>query len=371
MLNYLKTVANNLPGWHTHRKIIVIESDDWGSIRMPSREVYLKLLAKGYAVDACHYNRNDRLESNKDLELLFELLLHFKDHMGRHPVITANTIMCNPDFEKIRQSNFYQYYHETFSETLSKYPDSDKVLSYYLSGITSNIFYPQFHGREHVNIYTWLNALQKGDKIAREIFDYEMFTVHYLNNTSCRKEYLDSFGTHTSDQLVSIEDSVSEGLQTFKKNFGFESESFIATCYTWHPLIEKYLHEKGVTIIQSGRVQKAPKIGREGYKHIRHYTGQRNQFHQIYTVRNVIFEPSENPDKDWVDAALKEIKLAFACKKPAVVSMHRVNFIGSIHADNRSKNLKLFQDLLKKILQLWPDVEFMNTAELGRMMMNR
>jgi len=30
----------NIPGWRTNRKIVVIESDDWGSVRMPSREVY-------------------------------------------------------------------------------------------------------------------------------------------------------------------------------------------------------------------------------------------------------------------------------------------------------------------------------------------
>lgn len=35
----LRTVIknfSNLPGWRTNRKIVVIESDDWGSIRMPS-----------------------------------------------------------------------------------------------------------------------------------------------------------------------------------------------------------------------------------------------------------------------------------------------------------------------------------------------
>lgn len=31
----------NIPGWRTNRKIVVIESDDWGSIRMPSQEVYV------------------------------------------------------------------------------------------------------------------------------------------------------------------------------------------------------------------------------------------------------------------------------------------------------------------------------------------
>lgn len=43
MFDLLKDTAKrhflNLPGWHTRRKIVVIESDDWGSIRMPSKEV--------------------------------------------------------------------------------------------------------------------------------------------------------------------------------------------------------------------------------------------------------------------------------------------------------------------------------------------
>ena len=45
-MNIKSTLSNtflNLPGWHTRRKLVVIESDDWGSIRMPSREVKQKL----------------------------------------------------------------------------------------------------------------------------------------------------------------------------------------------------------------------------------------------------------------------------------------------------------------------------------------
>ena len=34
----------NILGWRTKRHIVVIESDDWGSIRMPSKKVYDKLL---------------------------------------------------------------------------------------------------------------------------------------------------------------------------------------------------------------------------------------------------------------------------------------------------------------------------------------
>ena len=35
--NALRNLSN-LPGWRTSRKIVVIESDDWGTIRMPSNK---------------------------------------------------------------------------------------------------------------------------------------------------------------------------------------------------------------------------------------------------------------------------------------------------------------------------------------------
>lgn len=367
---YLKKIFVNLPGWHTNRKIIVIESDDWGSIRMPSREVYNKLLNKGYPVDKCVYNRNDCLESNEDLELLFNVLLKFKDLKGNHPVITANTIVANPDFNKIRESKFSSYSYEVFINTLLRYPNSDKVYDLYKKGIDLRIFIPQFHGREHVNTTNWIEALKRRDYSALEIFDYGMFTVHKPNNISCRKEFLDSFGTHTSEEFYGMAEAIDDGLNIFEKLFGYRSRSFIATCYIWHPEVEKYLYSGGVRHIQSSRVQKIPQLGFDSYDIMRLYTGKKNKLGQVYTCRNVIFEPAENPDKDWVDSALKEISLAFTLKKPAIVSAHRVNFIGSIHEENRSRNLQLFEELLNRVLQKWPDVEFMNSEQLGKLILN-
>ena len=65
----------NIPGWHTKRHLVVIESDDWGSIRMPSREVYDEFLRRGIRVDRDPYCRYDRLESREDMSRLFEVLL--------------------------------------------------------------------------------------------------------------------------------------------------------------------------------------------------------------------------------------------------------------------------------------------------------
>ena len=36
----LSNIIYNIPGWRTKRHIVVIESDDWGAIRMPSRQVF-------------------------------------------------------------------------------------------------------------------------------------------------------------------------------------------------------------------------------------------------------------------------------------------------------------------------------------------
>ena len=91
----------NLPGSRIDGRIVVIESDDWGAIRMRSREAYDRLLAHGYPVDRNGYERNDALASEEDLELLFDLLASHRDGEGRPAAITANCIMTNPDFGKI------------------------------------------------------------------------------------------------------------------------------------------------------------------------------------------------------------------------------------------------------------------------------
>jgi len=90
----------NFRGWNSNRKLILIESDDWGAIRMPSREVYEDFLVKKIPVDKNYFTKYDCLESNQDLEQLFHVLSSFKDRKGNHPVITANALIANPDFEK-------------------------------------------------------------------------------------------------------------------------------------------------------------------------------------------------------------------------------------------------------------------------------
>ena len=51
--------------------------------------------------------------------------------------------------------------------------------------------------------------------------------------------------------------------------------------------------------------------------------------------------------------------------KPAVIGMHRVNYVGGIDEANRDFGLSQLRMLFSKILLAWPDVEFMSTEQLG------
>ena len=105
MLNHFKkellqTITNVL-AYKTNRKIVVFESDDWGSIRMPSKLAYSNLLKKGIGVDKSLYDTLDSLEKKEDLEALFTVL---QDNKSDHslPIFTFNTVIQPPDFYKIK-----------------------------------------------------------------------------------------------------------------------------------------------------------------------------------------------------------------------------------------------------------------------------
>lgn len=363
--NKIASNAANIPGWKTKRRIVVIESDDWGTIRMASKESYQRLLKKGYPVDKNEYNQYDALESNLDLELLFEVLHSVKDKNGNPAIITANNIVANPDFDKIKECQYSQYFYQSFPDTLSEYPDHDRVMDLYREGIEKKLIFPQLHGREHVNVINWMRAMQQGDASSLDAFKEKMFTVAKAERTNCRRDFLDGFGSATESALQSLRGTIKEATELFYKIWNFKPITIIAPCYTWHSKAEEYFFENGIKYIQGGRVQKVPKLDDSGLIYKRHYTGQYNVFKQIFLVRNAFFEPSNDLFKDWIDTCLNEIKNSFFWDKPAIISSHRLNYIGFIDPLNRERNLKLLRVLLSQIVSKWPEVEFMTSDQLG------
>lgn len=357
----------NIPGWRTDRKIVVIESDDWGSLRMPSRQVYDKCLRAGYPVDENPYERYDSLASETDLELLFDLLASFRDSSGNPPVITANALTSNPDFDKIESSGFATYVYESIEKTFNSYPEHSKCLELWKKGMEGGLFFPQSHGRDHLNVSMFMNSLQKGDKEAHFGFDHKMpGCIPHGKPARGNKYVVALWYTDDKDkeQKISI---VLEGLELFENLFGYRSKSFIPPNYKWSPDFNEQMAIKGVLFFQGNRKMAEPLPG--GKKRIyRYFLGEENKFNQTYLVRNARFEPSLTDNRsESVDRCLSEITAAFRMKKPAIICSHRINYIGYIDGTNRDRNLILLNQLLKRITTKWPEVEFMNSVQLGEL----
>lgn len=366
---YIKRQMINVGGWTTKKKLIIFESDDWGSIRMASREAYDRLLLQGDKVDRDPFTRYDALASKEDLTNLFEVLCSFKDFKGNHPIITANCAMANPDFEKIRKLNFKEYYWEPFTDTLSRYEKHGNSFELWKKGIGEKVFFPQLHCREHINITRWMKDLRESKEDVVRAFEHHMISTGDSFTTHNRYAYMDAFNYDHVDEEEILRQTLIEGSQIFKNTFGYESESFIAPCYIWSENLEKTLNDIGVRYIQGNRVQLMPDCseGTTKFNKKKHLLGERNTKGQVYLIRNCEFEPSWRNADECVENCLRHIKIAFWWNKPATISTHRLNYIGFIDKKNRDNNLKLLSRLLTEILKRWPDVEFISTTDLGKM----
>ena len=362
--NIARTLTN-IPGWRTNRKIVVFESDDWGSIRIPSSEIKKILLSIGYDIDRCHYMKYDSLASEDDLELLFDLLRSIKSGNGKSPIITANCLVANPDFRKIEENNFQEYYYEEIPNTFGRYPKHKNVIKLWNDGNIENIFRLQSHGREHLNISRWMKDLRNRDSEVNILFNLNTFGLSKHISKRERGSYLAAFDGGEKELIYDRSEIINDALKIFKKIFGYQSLSFISPNFIWDEEIEHSLFSNGIKFIQSQRRRTVS--GDYNSKRIlkRHYLGQENKYGQKYMVRNCEFEPSSNSNINWVDKCLKEINSAFIMKKPAIISTHRVNFVGFIDETNRDRNLKLFKTLLSEIVRKWAEVEFLSTDELG------
>ena len=362
---FLAPYYRNWGGWRTRRKLLVIESDDWGSIRMPSRAVYERCLRAGYPVDQTWFERYDSLLSEDDLELLFGVLTSFRDSRGQHPVITANVVVGNPDFDAIEAGGRHEYHYEPITETFRRYPKHARCLDLWAEGRRQGIFFPQFHGREHLNVGLFMEALQRGKPVAEFAFEQRMPGCIPLGPQRGPNHFVDATRFRSAADKERVRQAQVEGLRLFQQLFGFRSRTLIPTNYIWSQDFNRDVAELGVECFQGMRLMREQQTDGSSVP-VKRALGERNELGQTYLVRNAAFEPSQRrePRMHSVDRCLHEIRVAFQMGKPAVISSHRINFCGFIDESNRDQNLDALRALLTAVLRKWPDVEFVTSEGL-------
>lgn len=362
----LKHRILNSPGYKTKKKYVIIQSDDWGSIRMPSNEIRKSLSKyKGLSVDDL-YSHYDTLCTPNDLDALFDTLQKFRDTEGNHPIITANAVMANPDFTKMKADNYQNYFKEPITKTFDRY-DLNNSLNLWKEGEQNGLFDFQYHGQEHVNVPFWLIALQEGPKTVRDAANYKVFAANFDDLNLRKKNFQAAWDFNTPEQEAIILKLVQDGLQDFKKFFQKDSLSVIAPSYTWSDSIENLLINLGVQDMQGMMFRKIPVIGRKKYKRKWIWTKKANAKKMGYQIRNIFFEPTLFNQKNQVEPSLFRMEQAFRAGKPAIIGSHRINFSGSLDESNRTNSLQQLEHFLKEALRRWPDIQFISCSSFAKL----
>ena len=367
--NRVRAHLINYKGWSTKRKIVVFESDDWGAIRLPDI-TKIEEYRKRYPYPKNPYLKYDSLASEEDLNVLFSLISDCKDNFGNHPKLTFNTVVANPDFKKIKESGFKQYYYEPFTETLKRFSNHSQSFNLWKNAIDEKLMYPQFHGREHVNVPLWLEELRNGNQELLDAFDLGTWSVpenkSSIINLQASLDWIDERPKEYQEGYIN------EGLSLFEKIFGFKSITMIPNNFILGEQLHEVLKNNGIKVIQGMKYQKLP-FGEDNNQKRRivgRFIGSENEQQIKYFVRNGQYEPTQMPaNYDSVDGCLKEISNAFFWNKPAIINTHRLNYVGVYDQKTKDENIKNFRVLVKSIIKKWPNVEFMDSAELAYLML--
>jgi len=208
-----------------------------------------------------------------------------------------------------------------------------------------------------------MDALKQNDLEARIAFEQGCWGFN--NKHKYGITYQAAFDLESLHQLHLHAQIIKDGLKIFEQLFGYRASYFVPPNGPFNNKLEKYAAESGIKFMSASKIQLEPQGNGKTKKRF-HYLGNKNQHGQFYITRNCFFEPNES-GKDWVDSCLNDIRIAFLFHKPAVISSHRVNYIGALDPANRIRGLQHLRVLLTNILKTWPDVEFMSSVDLGEL----
>jgi hypothetical protein len=279
--------------------------------------------------------------------------------------------MGNPDFRKIKDSNFQEYHFQPLHETLSEFPMSDKVLDLWKIGFEKNIFVPEIHGREHLNVRRYMSILQshEGKDGLRFALEHQSFGPSRYKEFQY-PNYLGALYPETKDEISELHRYILHAGELFENYLGYKPRVFIAPNAEEPKELESSLHKIGVRYLTRAKKRLYP-LGDGQFAKEWNFIGNRNEYGQIIINRNAFFEPVSfgeheySSNRDWVTSCLKDVETAFRWHKPAVISSHRVNYVGSICRKNRENGIHELKRLITSVLKKWPEVEFMSSFELG------
>ncbi len=356
----------NLRGWRTRRKLVAFAVDDYCNVRVASTEARNRLVAAGLDMSS-PFDRFDAVETRQELEALFEVLAGVCDANGRHAVFTAYAVTANPDFARIRAARTgyeYESVPATFARLAAEQPAAYAgAWALWKEGQARGLIQPQFHGREHLNVELFEHKLRSGAHDLQVNLENGCMAGLSKDQALPEVSFTQAFAFHDRQRLVRHAEIIRDGLDMFEQAWGFRSVSFTPPAQVLSPTLYPSCEQAGIRMINKTRTTRLREGGQLLPSEV-NWTGLRGQHAHYALVRNAVFEPGANDQRASVERALAQIRAAFRWNRPAVVSSHRVNYCGHLDENHRKLGLAGLRELLKRLSQEWPDVEYIGIDEI-------
>lgn len=322
------------------QKLLVMESDDWGLERARDSNALEAIISK-YGAERISRWTKDSLETVDDLVMIYDLFELHKDKFNSPPVLTANFVTHNLDYQSKYELKFKpisQGYNYGDAELFNKYNE----------GIKKKYFIPQLHGFSHYNV-----ALLKKDFDSENFL--EDFELGFPLAKSTIKGNLSMYRGECFDPDFSV--NFSRATEAFNKRFGYYSTTFIPPNYIYNRKQSRTLIKNKIELLQSG----ATVVTDKGKNLISPFFRKKSRI--IRSCRNARLDTHQ--DYNYLaDHCINQINKAFEQKSPAVIDIHRVNFSGKFSPETREKTLTELDKVFTYLHKHHPQTKFLSSNEL-------
>ena len=309
--------------------ILILESDDWG------------------------YGPSTQAER---LDRIADALAGVRDGAGRNPVVTLGVILAGPDTQRIRDGGG-RLYHRLSLDDLRFAPIREAMLR----GSARGVFALQLHGMEHFRPATLMR--QAGDPAIRAWLTGDSPPPTEDLPPPLQSRWIDA-GVLPSALLSESEvlEATAEEAAAFAAIFGTAPEVVVPTTFVWTAGVERGWSRAGLSVVVTpGRRNESRDAGGEIVPgRTQCFNGQTAAGALTYVVRDAYFEPALGHTAERALAALRARAL---CGRPALLEMHRFNFL---EPDTADKTLAELRALLRSAIAALPTLRFMSTAELAQ-----
>lgn len=311
--------------------ILIVESDDWGAGPL-AQAVVLKDIA--------------------------QVLAHHSDQTGRAPVMCLALVLAVPDGPAIAAA---RRYHRVSLDDPHFFP----IMSALRGGEARGVFALQLHGMEHF----WPPTLMASGDVAVSTWLRQPVpaTTERLPS-SLQSRWVDA--THlpsTAHPESTLRAAIDEEVAAYSRVLGAPPQVVVPPTFVWTREVERAWEASGVQFVVTPGCRSTRRNaaglpdGDEGPIANGDQAGG-----LTYLVRTDYFEPARGRD---ASHALRVLAKATCQGRPCILENHRDNFI--FDAEQCRRSLAELDALYASALKQHPDLRFLATAELGRILRDR